>query len=157
MAEHEPSQKTLQKAIDNHMLTISLLSTTGMTWWVSSVVFCGSILGGTWLKHDELAKLHYQTWFFLIVLVFFCSIATYGIWLALTFRILNRELVQLRLQLSAPHLSNRELSLFEGATWIGTSSFLLIALTWLAIWANIHSVRQDDPVSKPAVTAPNKK
>ncbi len=136
-ADPKCTQEIIQKAIDTHMATLNLMGTTGMTWWVSSVVFCGSILGGTWLKHTELEGLRYRSWFFAIVLIFFLSIVVYGIWLAATFNKIGAEVERLRILLPTPALSNAEFSLFWGGTIVGTSSFLLIAITWIGIWASI--------------------
>ena len=42
----------LQKKLD----FVTTLANIGMTWWVSSVVFCGSILAAVWVYRKEVAS-----------------------------------------------------------------------------------------------------
>ena len=132
----------LEKLIDVKAHTLYILMTTGMTWWVSSVVFCGSILAGTWIKHAELAQLRFINWFCSIVLIFLLSIVIFGVWLSITFGKLGRDIKELSAQLAlianidAYHarLRDSEYKLLPGGTLLGTSSFVLIVFTWIGIW-----------------------
>lgn len=132
----------LQKLIDVKVHMLCNLMTTGMTWWVSSVVFCGSILAGTWIKHQELVGLPFINWFCLIVLIFLLSIVLFGVWLSITFGKLGCDIKELKAQLALianigsyhARLRDSEYKFLRGGTLLGTSSFVLIAVTWIGIW-----------------------
>ena len=132
----------LKKLIDVKAQTLYTLMTTAMTWWVSSVVFCGSILAGIWIKHTELAQLPFVNWFCSIVLMFLLSIVIFGVWLSITFAKLGCDIKDLRSQLASiakvdayhARLRDFEYKFLPGATLIGTSSFVLITVTWIGIW-----------------------
>jgi magnesium-transporting ATPase (P-type) len=105
---------------------------TGMLWWVSSVVFCISILAGVWIKQDELAKLGkgYLLWLWSIILVFFGTIVFYGIWIIYRIDIIESEVKTLLIQINFSVLLS-EFNTVETGYLIGTSSFILVFITWL--------------------------
>ena len=46
----------LNNLLELKLHTLNVYATTGMTWWVSSVVFCGTIIGAAWIRKDDLEK-----------------------------------------------------------------------------------------------------
>ena len=116
--------------------------TAAMTWWVSSVVFCASIIAGTWLKRADIYQLRTvaRLLFCVIVFLFFVSVVAFGILTYRAFRRLGREIGELRAFLKKSTMSSErawEFDFAATATALGTSSFILIALTWFGISAQI--------------------
>ena len=123
--------------------------TAAMTWWVSSVVFCGSIIAGAWLKKAELHQLSTpaRAIFCGISLIFFLSVVTFGFLTARAFRRLAREIGELRGSLvpapDQPTGRAWEFDFAARATYLGTTSFFLIAATWCVISAQLISSSSD--------------
>lgn len=64
----------------------------GITWWVSSVVFCGSIFAGVWLQRAELtANPTALFWLGVGVMAFLASVVAFGLFLFWVARRLARE------------------------------------------------------------------
>jgi hypothetical protein len=140
---HGSGSDRIQNAISAKIAFGQTTVTAAMTWWVSSVVFCGSIIAGAWLKEAEIHQLGTMARCVLcsIVLVFFLSVVTFGFLTARAFQRLAREIGELRTSLvTAPDQSTGrawEFDFAAKATYLGTSSFLLIALTWCVISAQL--------------------
>lgn len=106
---------------------------TGMLWWASSVVFCASILAAAWIKRSELIELHkgYLLWLWAIVLCFFGTIVFYGIWITSRIMNLQSEVEQLLKDVDFS-ISMSEFDTLIMAHYIGTSSFILVFITWFS-------------------------
>lgn len=138
----------LAPLLEHKLAFIDTLAQIGMTWWVSSVVFCGSTLAGVWLKHAELV-LHPRlfrwiqnalTWFFLSIVLF----GIFIMWQAQALKNETRELVQLiksTQPANAPSYSGA-LTEFDTVIWgmcLGTTSFVLVLLAWIVLCNWIRS------------------
>ena len=119
--------------------TLNVYATTGMTWWVSSIVFCGTILGGAWVKKDELEKFplfNFLGWF---LTYFFFSIAAFGVWVIFGLQRLSYEIDKIQGALNIPsELSNHFTILtYQVAYGLGTTSFVVILALWVKLWKYI--------------------
>lgn len=113
-----------------------------MAWWVSSVVFCGSILAAAWLKRDELVESRIIHLLGIILLIFFAGVVAFGAliwWMYL--RNLNKGISEFaeRLNPAAKDFFSTEVSTFKWVMFIGTSSFFLILVVWCLLWVGLSN------------------
>lgn len=121
---------------------ISSMNTAGtvcMTWWVSSVVFCGSILAAIWLKKSEIATSRFLLFGLSFVLtIFFIGVVLFGI---AAIQYLKRLTVDLS-KLAYGNVFLTEVTYFIWAMKIGTWSFGLILSAWfilgIILWTGIQ-------------------
>jgi hypothetical protein len=141
--ENKDKINALEKLLSLKSQTLHTMMMAAMTWWVSSIVFCGSILAGTWIKRPELVQYSFTKWlFFGIGLIFFVLVLAFGFWLSHTFKHLCRDIKELRTQFALradinihnSQLRDSEYRIIRGGTAIGTCCFFLIIVAWLALW-----------------------
>ncbi|HZG53942.1 MAG TPA: hypothetical protein VEZ40_17690 [Pyrinomonadaceae bacterium] len=121
---------------------ISYLNTVGnvcMAWWVSSVVFCGTILAAVWLNRTELAGSGVIKWLGFVLASFFATVVVYGI---VILKYLNRfqaEISALASELNHEDFFSNEIKTFKRAMVNGTSSFAIILIAWIFLWMGLWS------------------
>src|SRR6185437_6004445 len=140
---------TMQKILDAKVAFGQSIISAAITWWVSSVVFCAAILGGTWAKRAEVLELHkeklplrltYFHGFFGLITFFFCTIVVFGVIVIRIFCSLERGIELLEAQMSSSlHASlaspvGPEFKAAACATAVGTFSFVLILIAWGFMW-----------------------
>lgn len=134
--------ETLRQLID---LKISIMNTfiqVCMIWWVSGTAFCGSILGWIWTKRSELKHAQYLPVLGTVLTVFFLTILMFGSLIICYTIQLEAGLGNLLSQLTP---GNNELAfvlevtIFKFGMVIGSSSFLLMLVVWIIMWAKLHS------------------
>jgi len=72
------SEETIRFLIEQKITFINTAVNACMLWWVSSIVFCGSVLGAVWLKRAELKEEQIVKWIGIILSTFFFAIAGFG-------------------------------------------------------------------------------
>ena len=133
----EPS--TLNLLLSQKIQSLNTIATVGMTWWVSSVVFCGSILAGVWLKRQEVAHAAYFGWLRVILGFFFFSVVIFGIWLAVVAQGIDAESRALISQIGGRDVGVSWMSLgITVGVLIGTTSFVLVTAMWFVLWRSIE-------------------
>lgn len=116
---------------------ISYLNTVGnvcMAWWVSSVVFCGSILAAVWLNRAELVESGVIKWLGFALAAFFATVVIYGVLIIRYLDRVHREVSDLASQLNFGAFLSTEIRTFRNAMINGTSSFAIILVAWLVLW-----------------------
>ena len=118
----------------------------GMTWWVSAVVFSGTIVLGTFIKQGTIIELYkndivsgLQLFFLFCLIAFFLfSIVVYGLWCVYSVMSLHRETKAL-FEDAGKLVQTSEFLAVQVGYCLGTSSFVLIFLTWLHLgWKFWH-------------------
>lgn len=113
-----------------------------MTWWVSSVVFCGSILAAVWWNKAELSEPEIVNKLGIFLLLFFAGVVIFGaLIMRLYLRNLRKDLSKLLKKPGEKDFFSTELSTFWWAMFIGTVSFLLILIAWVFLWGELRSGR----------------
>ena len=128
---NEILQIMLQKNLD----FLATLLSACMTWWVSSVVFCGSLIAGIWLKKDDIKKMgSYFHWFFFVASVFVASVVCFGFWVVWVSSRLEGEHDQIIDMLKAGSGLHVEFAALREGMILGTSSFVLVLITIIGLW-----------------------
>jgi hypothetical protein len=136
---------------------LNTAAASSMTWWVSSVVFCGAILAGVWLNRHKLEHRTHRLILFVVVFCFFVSIIAYGILMMIYTCKLGPEISQLATPAGLPSdFFRRELRTFHFAMIWGTLSFVLIAIVWCIMgWVMLRNDPKPDlrPPPEPTGTS----
>ena len=134
-----PDADSWRKRLDGKIAFLTTVINACMLWWVSSVVFCGSVLSTTYVKRKEILKLRNLNWFIFIVAFFILTIVAFGCglgWLMYLERLQTAELLgKLKLPADGYKL---EYQIFEWGLCLGTSSFVLVFITWVGIWKHLR-------------------
>jgi len=129
------TEETVRFLIEQKITFINTAVNACMLWWVSSIVFCGSVLAAVWIKRDELRKERFISWTGVILSTLFLAIACFG-FLAIYFIGKGKtEISSLAVDLKYQgDFFGTELEVFQWAMWLGAISFLFVFLVWLFMW-----------------------
>lgn len=109
-----------------------------MLWWVSSVVFCGTVIAAVWSKWEKLKEQKVIRWLGIVLCVFFSSIVAFGYLVIVYLWNLEIELADVAKKLNLPDRNFQyELLTFRRAIWAGTSSFILVWIAWILMWVKL--------------------
>lgn len=130
--EKEVSKILLEK----NLSFLEQVASTTMTWWVSSIVFCPTIIAVFWYYRDNIVKLPILMLHFVctVIFIFFLSLPVYAVWLVYGLVKIEKE-TKILLQ-SLGIKSNPPFS-FKGvrcAIIIGGSCFLFTLVLWCIVW-----------------------
>src|SRR5918912_69759 len=131
----QQNSETIRFLIEQKITYINSTINACMLWWVSSVVFYGSVLAAIWLKQHEL-KVKEQR-FILDLLgsalsVLFLATAAFGVLIFWYSFYIQKDIDNLVGSLGGPaDFFHTELSGFRWAIGFGICSFLLVTLIWI--------------------------
>jgi hypothetical protein len=134
------TQETLRSLLVVKLQYLSTLSTIYMTWWVSSVVFCGSVLGVVWINRNQFMTMSpfVMRLFFILVLSFFLSIVTFGWWGMITTSSFEHDALTISAALNIDNNLYSEFTQIWGGILIGTTSFCIVTIMWIGIWITLE-------------------
>lgn len=87
-----------------------------MIWYVSSVVFCASIISAVYINRKDIASIHGLNWFCSLILFFFSSIVTFGIWAIVSLVVRIIDIVSISAMPHHPYRTERDRTLFQDHT-----------------------------------------
>ena len=129
--------ETLRFVLEQKISFTNMLGNVCMTWWVSSVVFCGSILAAVWLNKQELAASGVIGWLGFVLFFFFATVVCFGILVIRYLDKLQKEISTLAKELNHEGFFSNELSIFKLGMIDGTSSFALVLIVWVILWIGL--------------------
>lgn len=118
---------------------ISTLATVSMTWWVSSLVFCGSIFAAVWNQRPNLIDYQIICPLAAFISLFLLGLVLFGAQISWCYLPrLSRELSTLtQTAHDEKNILSSELAIFRWLMSVGTMSFILILLGWLLFWMTL--------------------
>lgn len=123
---------------------LNTVSNSYMLWWVSSIIFCGSVLSSVWIKREELTKISrkYLKIFFSLINVLLCTIIVFGITGIIGLSIIKNEFFSIMSSVQTQIvIKYSEFSLIQIGIGIGTSSFIIALIIWNSIYIDIKKIR----------------
>lgn len=133
----------MEKLIEEKYLVFDMFANIGMSWWVSGVVFCGTILAGCWIKRETIICIPYFHLFCTTVSVFYISIVFFGFFMSYHTARLGADIASLLIAAGHPDPTSRtEFACITYGYIIGTSSFILISLCWFILWRILADLRR---------------
>lgn len=136
------NEELLRIMVEKNLSLLETLISACMFWWVSSVVFCGSLLAGIWKKETEIKKMPIFHWFFFVATVFIGSVVCFGFCVVRTSFKLESETEKF-LELTKMNIDALSgfAALREGM-YFGTSSFVLVLITLVGMWVSFGKNRK---------------
>lgn len=132
------SMETLQILLEQKFIFLNTIANVGMTWWVSSIVFCGSVLGGIWLKKKEVVDMAHFGLLGFFLGVFFASIVLFGILMIFVTIELQTEIELLQEQLKViGHRDHVGFLAMKFGYGLGATSFVLVLFIWAFMWRDL--------------------
>lgn len=122
------------------------VATICMSWWVSSIVFCGSIIAAVWVNRDDLYKsgiiseLGYAVGFFFFSFICFGFAALYYLYRYKTK--IKRLVGNLKAEPSEKipeNIFNYEINSIMCGIIIGIITFILILGVWVYLFTNLNA------------------
>ncbi len=138
--------QTIRFLIEQKISFINSALNACMLWWVSSIVFCGTVLAAVWIKKEELQKQRLITGMFIILSIFFLSITGFGssaiYFLSMTEDEISFLASTLKTQdalfrIELDNFFRTELRAFQLAMWIGAGSFAFVWISLLYMWVKL--------------------
>lgn len=135
MGDDKEKNEILRFLIEQKMSSLHTAGSVCMTWWVSSVVFCGSILAAVWLQKSDLVKagVFILVGLSLVLTVFFASIVLFGIVAIKYLWKFCRDMRKLTKRLNYGGSFETEITYFIRAMKLGTWSFALVFVAWVIL------------------------
>ena len=116
----------------------STLANVCMTWWVSSLVFCGSIFAAVWIAKDDLITAKLLAPLGIFIALFFAGLAFFGGQITWGYlRKLRDDLSSLPKKVDEENFLSTELSTFRWSMTTGTVSFIFIFIAWNVFWTQL--------------------
>ncbi|HEX7998576.1 MAG TPA: polymer-forming cytoskeletal protein [Pyrinomonadaceae bacterium] len=138
----QQTNETIRFLVEQKTTYVNSIINVCMLWWVSSVVFYGSVLAAVWLKQKELKEHRFiLNLLGLTLSVLFLSTAAFGLLVIRYSFQIQGEIDTLVDSLKGPdNFFDTELSGFRRAMGFGIGSFLLITLIWIWFWCHLREV-----------------
>lgn len=115
---------------------LEVVANTSMTWWVSSVVFCSTVIGIIWLYKSDVFKLPSRLFSFLGITLhlFFLSVVIYGLLVIYRVIKIEEDINRIINLLGFAELKfNQDIISLKCSILMGTTSFFLIWILWFGI------------------------
>jgi len=116
----------------------STLANVCMLWWVSSLVFSGSIFAAVWFERERLVASRIIHPLGTFLSLFFLGVAYFGYRITWHYlRALTNDLSKRPTKVNDKNVGaflSTELSIFRWSMGIGTVSFVFILLMWIVFW-----------------------
>ncbi len=121
--------------LEQKIASLNTVANVSMTWWVSSVVFCGSIFAAVWVYRKDLFDSGIISNLGIFLSLFFLGIVIFGVLIIIYLRKFYKGMSVIS---SDFHISNdfsisNELRFFIRAMIVGTLSFALILIGWILL------------------------
>lgn len=135
LAHDQDRNETLRFLIEQKISSMNTAGNICMTWWVSSVLFCGSVLAAVWLQKAELVKSGslLLVGLSLVLTAFFAGIVLFGIVAIKYLKKFEGDICRLTNQLHHHGIFRTETAYFIRAMKIGAWSFALILIAWVGL------------------------
>lgn len=120
---------------------LNTVANSYMLWWVSSILFCGSILSTVWIKQKEILSINKKgfNFFFVVVNFLFLSIIGFGVFGVIGLSKIKSEYdLLIATSKSSIIVPNSEFSSIQIGILIGTTSFLFVLVVWNLIYFQLR-------------------
>jgi hypothetical protein len=117
---------------------LGILINMAVTWWASSIVFSASIFGAVWKYQKQVAAMQLRKGLTSILFLFFLSTIIFGF--VIIFDMYNMWSIVMQSQDPKLHALHPVFLCATIGLSIGTSTFMLILVSWIAISKHINSL-----------------
>lgn len=136
-------KKYLELFITHKFSMLDLLANTSMLWWVSSIVFCATIIAAVFTHKEKLCKLPHIHFACFLVTLFFLTFPAYGFWIIYCSNQIQSELLLLLKEANRDTVGLYEFETLRGGLLFGMINFILVFLAWCWLWNLIRKERKE--------------
>lgn len=141
----EIDYETPRFLLGQKLIYLNTIAKVCMSWWVSSIVFCGTILAAVWLRRDELVNSLVFIPLGIAIASFFASFIYFGITAIQHLSIFKTEISELLEKLKfadsepvSTNIFDMEIGSIRRGIEIGIGTFILILIVWIALFLSLH-------------------
>ncbi len=120
---------------------LTIVAQTTMTWWVSSMVFCVTMVGTFWWFRAAIANLPGLNYVCALVFAFLISFPIYALWIVYSTDRLEQEAKGIAGLLKVPTEHFFEYRGIKIAVLIGAINFFLVVVVWCYVWFLLNELR----------------
>jgi hypothetical protein len=135
------SEETLRALLEHKLSFLETVAQTTMAWWVSSIVFCATVIAIFWGRREDVVTLPGLNLVCSLVSVFLFSFPIYAAWVVYGTHQIRLETQHILTQLGQPTDLLFEFTGVEVAVSIGGIVFSLMFFTWIYVWRRLNEVR----------------
>lgn len=139
--------KYLEIILTQQFKSLEIVATTSMTWWVSSIVFCSSVIALFWFHKDEVCKLPIKIFKRIIFVLnfFFFSVVLYGVLIILHTIKIGYDICKIISLIGfSETISNYDAVSIILCVALGTTTFICVWSTWRAMSKYLKTKYQDE-------------
>ena len=147
-------EDTIRLLIEQKITFVNTTANACMLWWVSSIVFYGSVLAAmwlkqdemkAWLKQDELKRKKGMNQLGIVLSGFFLATALFGVVIIGYSFPVQREIADLAARLKYEgNFFGYEMWGFRVAMAFGIGSFLLVFFIWNRFWHHLYQQPKEE-------------
>jgi len=125
-----------KELLDYKYQIMNSIAANTITWWVSAVVFCSTIVVGAWIQKDQLKRFPLFRYAGLIITVFLFTVVLFGCWVVYGLQRLHEEVdaLQAAFGLDAALSTDFTFVTYQIAIVVGTTSFVMLLVMWVRLW-----------------------
>ena len=123
--------------LDRNLSFLEQIASTTMTWWVSSIVFCPTIIALFLYHRERIAQLPYLNFVCFVVSLFILSLPVYASWVIYCLWNIENEIKDLLMHLGNSDKPPFALSGTRTAIEIGGSCFIAAFILWCIVWRDL--------------------
>ena len=133
--------ETERLLLDRKLAFLTTVAQTTMTWWLSSMVFCVTMVGAFWWFRSAVANLPGLNYICSVVFAFLLSFPIYAAWIIYGTDRLEKEATRIAASLRVPMGNFFEYRGVKIAVLIGAINFSLVVLVWCYVWFLLNQLR----------------
>jgi hypothetical protein len=131
-------EEALRALLEHKLSFLETVAQTTMAWWVSSIVFCATVIAIFWGRRQDVVMLPGLNIVCSLVSVFLFSFPVYAAWVIYGTHRIHLETQDILLQLGLPTDLLFEFTGVKVAVSIGGTVFVLMFLTWIYVWRRLN-------------------
>lgn len=128
--------------LDRNLSFLEAVTSTTMTWWVSTIVFCPTVIALFWYYRDKIVILPKMNHVCFVVAVFLLSIPSYAAWVIVGLFHVEEETRNLLNYLDCAFETPFSFTGVKVAIFIGGSCFLFAFALWIYVWTDLNKLRK---------------
>ena len=134
------NNEVLKILLDHKLSFLDTIAQTSMLWWVSSIVFCCTIIAVLWHRREDIIKIPGLNMVCFLITVLLASFPVYAIWVILGTNKIEYETKYILKTLELPTDLLFEFTGIKIALFIGGTTFFLVLIAWLWIWKKLNQM-----------------
>ena len=143
------SDEILKLLLERNFIFVEQIASTTMTWWVSSIVFCATILGLSWWHRDRLALLPFLHIVCGVIFLFLLSFPAYAFLIWHGVDMFESEIKLLLASAKAINHLPPSFQVIKIAVLMGALCFCGCLVLWILVWHDLAALKKAKKLKSP--------